>query len=138
MEYDSPRTHESVWAQFDASSPTLTLRFDDVSDLVDVDAVETTLGFLYDKPPTLTTDAAPRVLAADLVVEVVDDDLAVGRVDGLADALALGPAQGRLALVRDRAGAVRGGRRARRAAARASRAGAASCRARRALVEHGA
>ena len=22
MEYDSPRTHESVWAQFDASSPT--------------------------------------------------------------------------------------------------------------------
>ena len=56
----------------DASSPTLTLRFDDVSDLVDVDAVETTLGFLYDKPPTLTTDAAPRVLAAGSFLDLRD------------------------------------------------------------------
>ena len=61
---------------------------------------------LVDEP--LAGPQAPRVLAADLVVEVVDDDVAVVGVDGVAHAAQLPGRQGRLARVRAREGAARG------------------------------
>ena len=63
------------WA--DASSPSLTLTFDDP--LIDGDAVDAALGFLYDKLPGLTCDSAPRVLAAASYLDL--QDLCVHCVD---------------------------------------------------------
>ena len=63
------------WA--DASSTSLTLTFDDP--LIDGDAVDAALGFLYDKLPGLTCDSAPRVLAAASYLDL--QDLCVHCVD---------------------------------------------------------